>query len=136
MMLEAGYRNLFEEAGQRGYEIGVSNVLLDMLAESIGFVKIAMSDERWERYKRSQEIKIRKEMSEGKLQDICYEYICDENRHIIKEKWLDEKQIEMKCMGFPMEGWEDIRAFVEKYPELPPCKLAERIVRESEYKYI
>lgn len=135
-MLEEGYINLYDQALQEGFEIGVSEASLDSLTMMVGRAKIFLSETKWERYKKSEENRHRIQLQENP--DIkqglfeCY----DEAGNLRKEKWLEKQICVMECMGFSGECWKDICIFVEKYPNLSSEALARRIIRESEYKYI
>ncbi len=135
-MLEAGTVDLYDQAFQEGFEIGVTESSVEMLAMMIEYAKISMSEEKWGHYKKSEEGKYRKYRKEHPdCEETCGRNYDAEGR-LIKEKWIEDKKNIMTCMGFPKEGWNDICAFIEKYPELSPSALARRIIRESEYKYI
>lgn len=135
-VLEAGLMDLHDQLYQEGFEIGMSEASLGMLATMAGYAGIFMSAEKWERFKKSQEDKYRKYRKEHPDSGDRYGRCYDEEGHLIKEKWVEEQKDIMSCMSFPEEGWEDLCAFVEKYPGLPPEVLARRILKESEYKYI
>lgn len=135
-MLEEGYLNLHDQALQEGFEIGVSEGVLDSLAEMAGRAKIFLSETKWKRYKKSEENKHRLYMQENP--DIKSEiFEChDEAGNLLKEKWVEKQIFLMKCRGFSGECWTDICTFVDKYPNLSSEALARRIIRESEYKYV
>lgn len=135
-VLEAGLTDLYDQAYQEGFEIGKSEASLDMLITMAGYAKIFMSEEKWERFKKSQEDKYRKYRKKHPDSSARYGECYDDEGYLIKEKWIEEQKVIMSCMKFPEEGWEDLCAFVEKYPGLPPGALARRILKESEYKYI
>lgn len=135
-MLEAGYIDLYDEAYQKGFEIGISISTLRMLTRMVGHVKSFLSAESWEKYKKKLENRFKKHLAEhpedqGKRPDFF-----DEEGRLVKEEWVKEKKKILDCMGFHEGSWDEICAFVGKYPELPPSALARRIIRESEYKYI
>ncbi|MCM1235955.1 MAG: hypothetical protein NC489_38180 [Ruminococcus flavefaciens] len=135
-MLEAGYIDLYDQNFQRGYEIGLTESTIEMFARMIRFAKISMSEEKWKTYKKTEEEKYRKYREEnpdrGKIYGRCY----DAEGNLVKEKWIEDQRLIMTCMNFPYEGWDEVCAFIEKYPALSPTALARRIIRESEYKYI
>ncbi|MDE6641683.1 MAG: hypothetical protein K2K63_14305 [Acetatifactor sp.] len=135
-MLEAGLIDLYDQLYQEGFEIGMSEASLDMLTTMAGYAGIFMSEEKWVRFKKSQEGKYRKYRKEHPDSRDRYGRCYDDEGYLIKEKWIEEQKDIMSCMNFPKEGWEDLCAFAEKYPGLPPGALARRILRESEYKYI
>lgn len=135
-MLESNYRNRYDESYQKGFEIGVSKASLDGLIMMVGNIKATMSEEKWERYKKSAEKKHRKYITEYPETTEKNSGYYDEKGQIIKEKWIETQIDIMECLGFAEGSWEDICAFVERYPELPAASLARRIIRESEYKYI
>ena len=135
-VLEAGSMDLYDHAYQEGVEIGMSEASLGMLTTMTGYARIFMSEEKWERFKKSQEEKCRKYRKEHPDSKDRYDRCYDDEGYLIKEKWIEEQKEIMRCMDFPKEGWEDLCAFAEKYPGLPPGVLARRILKESEYKYI
>ena len=135
-MLEAGKTDLYERSFQEGYETGLTEVSVEMLARVAGHAQISMSEEKWEHYKKTEEDKYRKYREENPDRGEAYDDNYDTEGRLIKDKWIEEQKLVMKCMGFPKEGWDDICAFIEKYPGLSPAALARRIIRESEYKYI
>lgn len=51
-MLEAGQIDLYEEAYQRGYEIGVTRSQISSISMVIEDIKISLSEEKWMRYKK------------------------------------------------------------------------------------
>lgn len=59
-MLEAGQIDLYEEAYQRGYEIGVTRSQISSISMVIEDIKISLSEEKWMRYKKAEEEKHRK----------------------------------------------------------------------------
>lgn len=135
-MLEKVHRSLYDESYQKGFEIGISKSSFQFLTGMVKSIKAYLSEERWERYKKSQEKKHRKYIAEhpGSAEGChsCY----DNDGCLIKEKWVKEEKIILNCLGFQEECWADIISFIEKYPELSASAIARRIVRESEYKYI
>ncbi len=135
-MLEAGSMDLYDQAYQEGYEIGISETALDMLAVMVKYARTFASEERWGRYKKSEEERYRKYRKEHPDCRENYGRCFDDKGHLVKEKWVEDQKIIMSCMGFPEESWEDLCVFVKKYPGLTPGALARRILRESEYKYI
>lgn len=135
-MLEAGSMDLHDQAYQEGYEIGISEVALDMLAVMVKHAGMFVSEERWKRYKKSEEERYRKYRKEHLDCPENYGRCYDDQGCLIKEKWVEDQKTIMNCMGFPKGSWEDLCVFVKKYPGLTPRALARRILRESEYKYI
>lgn len=135
-MLEAGYMDLYDQNFQHGYEIGVTEAALEMLARMIKYAKISMSEEKWKDYKKIKEEKYRKYREENPGREGTYDRCYDAEGNLVKERWIEDQKIIMTCMDFPKESWDDVCAFIEKYPELSPIALARRIIRESEYKYI
>lgn len=135
-MLEAGSMDLYDQAYQEGYEIGISEVALDMLAVMVKHAGMFVSEERWKRYKKSEEERYRKYRKEHLDCPENYGRCYDDQGCLIKEKWVEDQKTIMNCMGFPKGSWEDLCVFVKKYPGLTPGALARRILRESEYKYI
>lgn len=132
-MLEAGFVDLHDQAFQEGFEMGLTDSSIKMLAKIAEHAKISMSEEKWEHYKKSEEDEYRKYRKENPdYKDTNF----DAEGRLIREKWIVEQKLTMICSGFPKEGWDDVCAFVLKYPELSPTVLARRIIRESEYKYI
>ena len=75
-MLEAGFVDLHDQAFQEGFEMGLTDSSIKMLAKIAEHAKISMSE----------------------------------------EKWIVEQKLTMICSGFPKEGWDDVCAFVLKYP--------------------
>ncbi|MDE7185884.1 MAG: hypothetical protein K2O40_15780 [Lachnospiraceae bacterium] len=135
-MLEAGSMNLYDQACQEGYEIGVTESSLNILATMAKYARIFMSEAKWERFKKSEEKKCRQYRKENPDSKERYDKCYDEQGNLVKEEWIEEQKLIMTCMRFPEEGWDDLCRFAEKYPELPPGVLARRVIRESEYKYI
>ncbi len=135
-MLEAAAMDLYDQAYQEGFEIGISEAALDMLIAMVKHAGMFVSEEKWIRYKKSEEEKYRKYRTEHPDCRETYGRCYDDQGCLIEEKWVEDQKTIMDCMGFPKGGWEDICAFVRKYPELTPGALARRILRESEYKYI
>ena len=135
-MLEAGSMDLYDQAYQEGYEIGISETALDMLTVMVKYARTFASEERWGRYKKSEEERYRKYRKEHPDCRENYGRCFDDKGHLVKEKWVEDQKIIMSCMGCPEESWEDLCVFVKKYPGLTPGALARRILRESEYKYI
>ena len=135
-MLEAGYINLYDQALQEGFEIGVSEAALDSLVVMAGRAKIFLSETKWKRYKKSKEKRHRIYVQENPDNKSGFFECYDEAGNLIKEKWVEEQIFVMECMGFSGECWTDICIFAKKYPELSSETLARRIIRESEYKYI
>lgn len=135
-MLEAGSVDLYDQAYQKGFEIGRTEASLGMLAKMIEYAKTAMSEEKWNRFMKSEEEKYRKYQKEHPDSKETYGRCYDNEGHLIKEKWIEERKEIMECIGFPREGWEDLCSFIEKYPELSAGALAKRILKESEYKYV
>lgn len=135
-MLEAGSIDLYDQLHQEGFEIGVTESVLETLTVMAKYARLIMSEEKWERFKKSEEEKCRKYRKENpgskERYDICY----DEEGNLVKEEWVKEHKYIMICLRFPKEGWDDLCSFAEKYPELSPGALARRVIRESEYKYI
>lgn len=135
-MLELGHIDPHDKTFQEGFQIGVSEAVMDDLAVAAGRVRIFLSETKWKRYKKSEENRHRiyvQEHPEDK-EGFCRCY--DEAGNLLKEKWVKKQIILMKCDGFSEECWNDICAFAKKYPNLSSEALARRIVRESEYKYI
>lgn len=135
-MLEKDSVDLYDQAYQKGFEIGKSEASLEMLTRMIRYAKVFMSKDEWNYFKRSEEEKYRsykKEHSDCKeIYGRCY----DSEGNLIKEKWIEDRKLIMECMGYPQEGWEELCNFIEKYPELSIGDLAKRILKESEYKYV
>lgn len=55
-MLEKGYVNSYDQGLQTGFEIGVSEAALDTLAVMAGRAKIFLSETKWKRYKKSEDL--------------------------------------------------------------------------------
>lgn len=135
-MLEAGSVDLYDKGFQEGYEIGKTEAVTEYLARMIQYAKISMSEERWECYKKSEEEKYRKYREANPGCEETYGRCYDAQGCLVKEKWIGKQKHIMACMDFPKDGWDDVCAFIKKYPELQPAELARRVIRESEYKYI
>lgn len=135
-MLEEDYINSYDQALQKGFEIGVSEAVMDMLVKMAGRAKIYLSETKWKHYKKLKENVHKifvKEYPDIKLRFFeCY----DEAGNLLKEKWAEDQIFLMGSWGLSEVHWNDICAFAEKYPNLSSEALARRIIRESEYKYI
>lgn len=115
-MLEEGYINSYDQALQKGFEIGVSEAVMDMLVKMARRAKIYV--QKHPDYKSE-----------------FFEYY-DKAGNLLKEKWAEKQISLMECWGLSKVYWNDICIFAEKYPNLSSEALARRIIRESEYKYI
>ena len=135
-MLEAGQIDLYEEAYQRGYEIGVTRSQIGSISMVIEDIKISLSEEKWMRYKKAEEEKHRKYVREHPEQENDAQGLYDGNGSMVRERWLESCHVIAEIFFLEPGCWDDIVAFIRKYPQLPTDELAERIVRESEYKYV
>lgn len=135
-MLEAGFMDLYDQAHQKGFETGISEAALGMLTLMVKHAEIFVSEERWNRYKKSEEEKYRKYRKEDPDCRETYGRCYDDQGCLIAEKWVEDQKMIMNYMGFPKEGWDDLCNFAKKYPGLMPGALARRVLKESEYKYI
>lgn len=133
-MLEADPMDLYDQAYQEGFETDISEAALDMLIVMMKHAAIFVSEERWNRYKKSEEEKYRKYRAEHPDCQGNYGRCYDDQGCLVKEKWVEDQKTIMDCMGFPKEGWDELCVFVKKYPGLTPGALARRIIRESEHK--
>lgn len=135
-MLEMSQIDFYEEAYQRGYEIGVAKSQISSICMVIEDIKISLSEEKWTQYKRSREEKHRKYVCKHPEQKEDVQGLYDENGYMVRERWLEGCHVFAEICFLEPECWDDISAFIIKYPQLPANELAERIVRESEYKYV
>lgn len=135
-MLEAGFMDLYDQACQEGFETGLTRASLKSLTTMVKYAKIFVSEEKWERFKKSEEEKCKKYRAENPDRKERYSRCHDEKGNLLKEKWIEDQRTIMICMSFPKEGWDDLCSFAKKYPKLSPGILARRVIRESEYKYI
>lgn len=79
-MLEAGPIDLYEEAYQRGYEIGVAKSQISSISRVIEDNKISLSEEKWMQYKKAEETKHRKYVREHPEQKDDEQSMYDEKR--------------------------------------------------------